>query len=76
MSAKDLRNGIRKDFSFANWNGTKLSVEAKPRDNGFIIETYSLEPGGNQLRVMLHLKPSSFGAPIDIVRIYDRSKQQ
>ncbi len=76
VSAKDLRSGVRKDFAFANWNGLKLSVEAKPRDNGFIIETYSLESGDKQLRVTLHLKPSSFGAPIDIVRIYDRSKEQ
>ncbi len=75
VSAKDLRTGIRKDYSFANWNGMKLSVEAKPRDNGFIIETYSLESGDKQLRVVLHLKPSSFGAPIDIVRVYDRSKK-
>lgn len=73
FSARGSGNNERQDYSFADWLGEKLLVEARPRDGGLTIESYVLEPNGKQLRVELKLKPLSFGATIEIVRIYDRS---
>lgn len=61
------------DFSFGNWDGASLVVEARPRDGGFTLETYSLEEGGNRLRVEMVIEPSSFRAAINLTRIYDRA---
>ena len=61
------------DFSFGNWDGASLVVEARPRDGGFTLETYTLEEGGNRLRVEMVLEPSSFRAAINLTRIYDRA---
>ena len=60
------------DFSFANWRGSELIVEARPRDGGFTLETYSLLEGGARLKVELQIEPDDFGAAIDLVRVYDR----
>ena len=61
------------DFSFGNWDGASLVVEARPRDGGFTLETYTLEEGGNRLRVEMVIEPSSFRAAINLTRIYDRA---
>ncbi len=60
------------DFSLAAWEGEVLAVEGRPRDGGFTLETYTLEEGGQRLRVDLEIRPRSFGATIRMVRIYDR----
>ncbi len=60
------------DFSLAAWEGEVLAVEGRPRDGGFTLETYTLEEGGQRLRVELEIRPRSFGATIRMVRIYDR----
>jgi hypothetical protein len=62
-----------RDFSFGNWSGAQLIVEARPRDGGYILETYSLEEQGRRLRVEMTLEPYVFGAPITLVRVYDRT---
>lgn len=61
------------DFSLSHWEGDKLIVEARPRDGGFTLETYSLSPDGNQLTIAMQLEPDSFGAAINLVRVFDRS---
>ncbi len=60
------------DFSLAAWEGEVLAVEGRPRDGGFTLETYTLEEGGQRLRVELEIRPRSFGATIRMVRIYNR----
>lgn len=60
------------DFSLGDWEGEVLVVEGRPRDGGFTIETYTLEEGGERLRVELEIRPKSFGATIRMVRVYDR----
>lgn len=60
------------DFSFANFDGDTLIVEARPRDGGFTLETYSLQANGQQLRVVMVIEPNAFGAAINLVRVYDR----
>ena len=72
VSASSLQSGVRKEYSFAYWEGNKLIVESRPLDGGSIMETYSLDPDG-RLRVKLHLKPLTFLVPIDIVRVFDRA---
>jgi len=61
------------DFSFGNWDAQSLVVEARPRDGGFTLETYTLEDGGNRLRVTMVIEPNSFGAAINLTRVYDRA---
>lgn len=61
------------DFSFGNWEGEALIVEARPRDGGFTLETYSLEEEGNRLRVVMVIEPNSFRAAINLTRVYDRA---
>jgi hypothetical protein len=60
------------DFSFAEWNSIALLVEARPRDGGFTMETYTLEANGQRLRVVMHIEPRAFGAAIALTRVYDR----
>jgi hypothetical protein len=72
VSASGTAAFDKQDFSFASWDGNKLLVESRPRDGGWINETFELLLASGQLRVTLELKPSSFGEPIHIVRIYDR----
>lgn len=61
------------DFSFGNWSETQLIVEARPRDGGYTLETYTLEDQGQRLRVEMTLEPYVFGAPITLVRVFDRA---
>ena len=61
------------DFSFGNWDAGALVVEARPRDGGFTLETYTLEEGGNRLRVEMVIEPDSFRAAINLTRVYDRA---
>jgi len=72
VSASGTAAFDKQDFSFASWDGDKLLVESRPRDGGWINETFEVLTVTGQLRVTLELKPSSFGEPIHIVRIYDR----
>ena len=39
------------DFSFANWRGSTLVVEARRRDGGFTLGTYTLIDGGSRLKI-------------------------
>lgn len=61
------------DFSFGNWDAAALVVEARPRDGGFTLETYTLEEGGNRLRVSMIIEPESFRGAIRLTRVYDRA---
>ena len=61
------------DFSFANWRDAQLVVEARPRDGGFTLETYSLIDGGSRLRIEMLIEPDAFGAAIELVRVFDRA---
>lgn len=60
------------DYSFASWDGDSLLVEGRPRDGGFTEETYTVEENGERLRVELLIQPDNFGAPISLVRVFDR----
>jgi hypothetical protein len=60
------------DYSFAGWEGNALYVESKPLDAGYILETYTLLGDGAQLRLEAVLEPSTFVAPIKLVRVFDR----
>ena len=71
-SANDFYQEGGRDFSFGNWDGESLIVEARPRDGGFILETYTLQANGTQLRIEMILQPDSFRAPINLIRIFDR----
>lgn len=72
-TANDFFTEGGQDFSFANFDGDKLIVEARPRDGGFTLETYTLQANGSQLRVELVAEPDNFGAAINLVRVYDRA---
>lgn len=72
-TANDFYAEGSEDFSFANWEENALTVEARPRDGGFTLETYTLQAEGNQLRVEMVIEPDSFRATINLVRIYDRA---
>lgn len=65
----------RQDYSFGDWENGKLLVESRPRDGGWITETYSLQDKGKRLRLFVRLKPSTFMVPIEIVRIFNRYQQ-
>ena len=71
-TANDFYEEGGQDFSFGNWEGESLIVEARPRDGGFILETYTLQANGTQLRIEMTLQPDSFRAPINLIRIFDR----
>lgn len=71
-SAKDFGRQGQQDYSFASWEGSKLYVEARPRDGGWISEVYSLQENGGQLVVEMRLKPSTFGVAVNIIRVYNR----
>lgn len=72
-TANDFYAEGGEDFSFANWEENALVVEARPRDGGYTLETYTLQAEGNQLRVEMVIEPDSFRATINLVRIYDRA---
>jgi hypothetical protein len=62
------------DFSSGLFEGNSLVVEGRPRDGGFTIETYTLESGGNRLRIEMTIQPDSFREPIELVRYFDRAE--
>ncbi len=72
-TANDFYAEGGEDFSFANWDGGALVVEARPRDGGFTLETYSIEAKGNRLRVEMIIEPASFRAAVNITRVYERA---
>lgn len=72
VSATGTASGDNLDFSFASWSGSTLNVESRPRDGGRTLERYTLEAGGQQLRVELELQPLGFREPIRLIRIFDR----
>lgn len=72
VGANDHYSNGARDFSFAAWEGETLLVEARPRDGGFTLETYTLQADNTRLKVELEIKPGNFGAPIMMTRIYDR----
>lgn len=74
VGANDHYNSGGEDFSFAAWEGETLIVEARPRDGGFTLETYTLEENNTRLRVALEIRPENFGATIKLVRVYDRQQ--
>ena len=74
VGANDHYNSGGEDFSFAAWEGETLIVEARPRDGGFTLETYTLEENNTRLRVALEIRPENFGATIRLVRVYDRQQ--
>lgn len=71
-TANDFFNEGGVDFSFANWEQGSLLVEARPRDGGYTLETYTLLENGNRLRVEMIIQPDSFSTTINLVRVYDR----
>jgi hypothetical protein len=75
-TANDFFSEGGQDFSFGNFDGDKLIVEARPRDGGFTLETYTLQANGSQLRVELVAEPDNFGAAINLVRVYDRASSE
>ena len=75
ITANSFYSEGSEDFSFANWDGNTLIVEARPRDGGFTLEKYTLDATGKQLRVEMVIEPDAFGAAIELVRVYDRADQ-
>lgn len=64
------------DFSLSYWEDQNLIVEARPRDGGFTLETYTLSNDGNTLTITMQLEPFSFGAAINVVRVFNRDSSQ
>lgn len=67
-----FRNG-GEDPSFGEFADQALLVEARPRDGGFTEERYVLEADGARLRIEMTLQPDNFGAPVRLIRIFDRA---
>jgi hypothetical protein len=72
-SANSFYSEGGEDFSLSYWENENLIVEARPRDGGFTLETYSLSDNGNTLTIAMQLEPLSFGAAINLVRVFNRS---
>jgi hypothetical protein len=64
------------DFSFADWNGDTLLVEARPRDGGFTEERYRLSEDGQQLTLELYLQPNNLSTAVELRRVYDRVSEE
>ena len=71
-TANDFYEGGGLDWSEGNFEGNALVVEARPRDGGYSLETYTIIDGGNRLRIEMFIQPLSFGEPIELVRYFDR----
>jgi hypothetical protein len=71
-SANDFYSEGGVDFSLANFDGGKLVVEARPRDGGFTLETYSISSDGMQLTIDMLIQPQSFREPINLTRVFSR----
>ncbi|MEQ8956211.1 MAG: hypothetical protein RL120_18935 [Gammaproteobacteria bacterium] len=72
-AASDFYNEGGRDFSSGIFQNNALNIEARVRDGGFTLETYTLEQNGNRLRVEMSIQPFSFTAEISLVRVYDRA---
>jgi len=72
-TANDFYEGGGLDWSEGNFEGNSLVVEARPRDGGYSLETYTIEEEGNRLRIEMYIQPLSFGEPIELVRYFDRA---
>ena len=73
-SANDFYTEGGEDWSSGLIQNNSLVVEARPRDGGFTIETYTLENNGARLRIEMLIQPDSFREPIELVRIFDRAQ--
>lgn len=73
-SATDFYTEGGEDWSSGLIEGDSLVVEARPRDGGFTIETYTLIDNGSRLRIEMLIQPDSFREPIELVRIFDRAE--
>ncbi len=71
-SANDFYSEGGEDWSSGLLENNSLVVEARPRDGGFTIETYTLENNGARLRIEMLIQPDSFREPIELVRFFDR----
>ena len=71
-TANDFFEDGGTDWSEGGFEEETLVVEARPRDGGYTIETYSLVNGGDRLRIEMIIQPLSFGEPIELVRYFDR----
>jgi hypothetical protein len=71
-SANDFYSEGGVDFSLANFEGNTLVVEARPRDGGFTLETYSISSDGMQLTIEMLIHPQSFREPINLTRVFSR----
>jgi len=72
VGANEFYSRGGEDYSFGNWEGKWLSVEARPRDGGYTLESYSLQADGEQLVVEMEIKPESFQETIILTRVYDK----
>ena len=72
VSANSFYTEGGEDWSSGLFEENVLVVEARPRDGGFTIETYTLENNGMRLRIEMTIQPNSFRVPIELVRIFDR----
>lgn len=72
-TAADFYSEGGSDWSFAYFEGNTLVVEGQPRDGGFTIETYSVEAGGERLRIRMRIQPDNFAEPIVLTRVFDRA---
>ena len=73
VSANSFYTEGGEDWSSGLIEGDSLVVEARPRDGGFTIETYTLENDGQRLRIEMTIQPDSFREPIELVRYFDRA---
>ena len=71
-SANDFYSEGGEDWSSGLLENDSLVVEARPRDGGFTIETYTLENNGARLRIEMLIQPNSFREPIELVRYFDK----
>jgi hypothetical protein len=71
-TANDFYEEGGSDWSEGNFEGNALVVEARPRDGGYTLETYTIENNGELLRIEMQIQPASFREPIELVRYFDR----
>ncbi len=74
VSANSFYTEGGEDWSSGLIEGGSLVVEARPRDGGFTIETYTLENNGQRLRIEMVIQPDSFREAIQLVRYFDRAE--
>ncbi len=72
VSANSFYTEGGEDWSSGLFESDSLVVEARPRDGGFTIETYTLEENGARLRIEMTIQPDSFNVPIELVRYFDK----